>query len=239
MKSIAFVLAAASLVGTGCISSSNSSPPPPCSQNVTIDWTAGFLGFDNVARGCAAANVASVDVFVNGSYDATFACSALSASASGLPSGTNTFTIEGIENGTGRIAFRAEASESGCGDFRLALQPGEGTLAVDYSFSPTNACSLPAPTYMWLGVYDDLALQTAFVVNGGTLTCDTVGAAPSYRLPAGAFTFDGIEEMRYLGGTSYGTLATDCTPRPFVIAGGAVTTVSPVLLDSVFACTAF
>ena len=145
----------------------------------------------------------------------------------------------GVVDGTGRILYRAQPSvaSGSCGDLPVAVTPAQGTLAVDYSFSPTNACFSPQPTYMWTEVQDDIAGQIAFVDTGTgpANLCSTTAAAPQYLLPAGSVTLVGMTEDS--PAPPAGVVAADCTHRPFVIVGGAsVTTVSPVLIDSGAAC---
>jgi hypothetical protein len=245
MKRLALVLAAISLAGTGCIvhdSHDRNPPPAACTtQAVTLDWSGGFQDYTGATLDCAGAQVSGVDVWVNGNFDSTYACTGGSARAVALPIGTNAFTVEGIEAGTGRIAFRAEASVSGaaCSDQRVTVKPAEGLLVVDYSFSPDNACYGAAPTYIWASVRDDVAGQVAFVDKSTTFACSLTTAAPAYLLPVGSFTLLGVEEAQIISSSSAALRAVSCTGQPFVIAGGMTTTLASVLddtLDSYPAC---
>jgi hypothetical protein len=233
MKRLALVLAAVSVLGTGCFVSDRA----PCAGSVTVDWSGGFLGSDGIARACAGAGVTWVDLFINSDVNtaARVACTSLAASAVDLPAGQNLLTVEGVEAG-GRIAYRAERTVNGtCGDQQVPVTPAEGTLVVDYAFSPTNVCYATQPTYIWVKVHDDVANQTAFLDNGtGALNlCTTTGAAPTYLLPAGRYTLLGVNEVSLTAGV----VGADCRRPTFTIAGGAATTsVTPTLTDSAQAC---
>jgi hypothetical protein len=233
MKRLALLLAAVSVLGTGCYVSNRA----PCTGSVTVDWSGGFLGSDGVTRACGAAGVTWVDLFINNDPNtaARVACTSLAAAAVDLPSGQNLLTVEGVET-SGRIAYRAERTVAGaCGDQQVAVTPAEGVLAVDYSFSPTNTCYATQPTYIWVKVRDDIANQTAFVDTGtgGLNLCTTTGAAPTYRLPAGNYTLLGVNEYSTV---LPGIVGADCSHPAFVIAGAATTTATPVLVDSSQAC---
>ena len=234
MKRLVLALAATAIVlGTGCGS-------PPCQRNVTLDWSGGFLGADGVQRPCgtasANASIAFVDLFINN--DATtaarFSCTAYAAQAVDVGSGTNLYTVEGVESG-GRIAFRAELSvAAACGNQTYAVTPAEGTLALDYSL-PGNACFAP-DSRIFSEVRDDIANQIAFVDSSTSspLCAPSPAPAPTYLLPAGNFTLIGVNEFSQSSG---GVVGADCTQRAFQIVGGAsVTTVSPAIVNSTRAC---
>lgn len=232
MKRLALVLAAA-VLGSGCIASE----PAPCAPYVTVDWS--FLDADgNVLTSCGAAGVTYVDVYANGTQVGSFDCAGPARPVS-LARGANDVIVEGVDAG-GAVLFRElrTVDATTCGSQgTLAAQPAEGWLAVDYSFSPTNSCDLSQTTYMWIAVRDDLipAPQANVTYDEGTTSaqvCSTTAAAPRYRLPVGNFTFLGINEVR--AGAVH--VAADCTDRPFDIGAAAVTTVSPVLVDSASAC---
>lgn len=228
MKRLALVLAAAaSVLGTGC------GPASHCARSATVDWSGGFLGSDNVVRGCADARVAEVDLFINGDVNtmARVACTSGAAQAVDLPSGSNVLTIEGVESG-GRIAYRAEVSVTPtCGDQGIAVTPAEGTLALDYAFAPTNVCHAAQPSFIWTNVHDDVANETAFQ-DTATAGVNLCGTPLTYRLPAGAFTLIGVNEYSQ----SAGIVGADCTHTPFNIAGGLTTHVPATLVDSTRAC---
>ncbi len=230
MKRLALALAATAFLGTGCFVSDGSST---CSRSLTLQWD--FMDFDGAIRGCSASlrqTVDSVDVWVNGNRT-SFDCFAGTGTV-GIGSGTTLVTVEGISGG--QIAYRHEFSISPtCGDQLVAVRPAQGTLSVAYRFFPTNLCASP-PTYVWISVRDEIAATTqVFNGTGSREVCSTTLAPPVYVLPAGTFTFEGAEEVS-VSGLTVSVLANDCTTHPFDIAGAAVTTVSPVLLDSSAAC---
>ena len=231
MKRVAtLVLAAAAALGTaGC--------GPACDSGTTlVSWT-GFDGPDaTVNAPCGVAGVASVDIFLDNQYVGNWPCTDYGAAIPGVPTGGNILDVEGLADGPGsQILFRDELSygQTGCGNTALQAMPGAGMVELDYSFAPTNACSAP-PTYMWLAVDDDITGQPAFTETGMTAAqaCSVTAPAPRYSLPNGAFTLVGMEEVA----PGPAVVGADCTDRPFTIASGQVTTVSPVLVDSSRAC---
>ena len=230
MKRLALVLAAAAAaLGTGCGTN--------CPTGTTlVSWT-GFDGPDAaVNQPCGVAGVATVDLWLDGQYVGNWPCTDYGAAVPGVPTGGNVLDVEGLAGGSGStILFRDELNygQTGCGNVAVQALPGAGMVELDYSFAPTNACSLP-PTYMWLQVSDDVAGQIAFTETGtgAAQLCSVTAPAPRYSLPNGSFTLLGIEEVD----SGSATLANDCTHRPFTIASGQVTQVSPVLVDSSRAC---
>ncbi len=227
MKRLALALAATAFLGTGCFVSDGSST---CSRSLTLQWD--FMDFDGAIRGCSASlrqTVDSVDVWVNGNRT-SFDCFAGTGTV-GIGSGTTLVTVEGISGG--QIAYRHEFSISPtCGDQLVLVRPAQGTVKVDYAFIPTNACHTP-PTYMALEVWDDIALQQAFIETAATgPQCSTTAAAPEYTLPVGSFTLRWIEEVTGQGAV----LAADCADRPFPVDPSSSAIVNPTLVDTAFAC---
>lgn len=227
MKRLALLLtAAASLAGTGCGSG-------PCTRSVTVDWSGGFLGADGSRLSCAQAGVTEVDLYINGDPNslARVACTSLGAQAVDLPGGSTMITVEGVESG-GRIAFRDEPTvNTTCGDVHVVAVPAEGTLALQYTFAPSNVCYATQPTYIWSKVWDNVANEAAFqdTGTGGQNLC---GTALTYRLPAGSYTLMGVNEYS----PSARIVGADCTQRTFTIAGARETAVPASLVDSSQAC---
>lgn len=227
MKRLALLVAAtASLAGMGCGSG-------PCTRSVTVDWSGGFLGSDNQLRPCTQAGVIEVDLYINGDPNslARVACTALGAQAVDLPGGSTMITVEGVESG-GRIAYRDERTvNTVCGDLHVAAVPAEGTLALQYAFSPANVCYATQPTYIWSKVWDDVANEAAFQ-DTGTGPLNLCGTTLTYRLPAGSYTLLGVNEYSQ----SARVVGADCTHRTFTIAGASQTPVPATLVDSSQAC---
>jgi hypothetical protein len=230
MMRLALVLAAATF-GTGCVFVDDDDDVCHTDRALTLQWD--FQDFDGAIRGCTASlrqPVDSVDVWVDGFFVTSFSCFS-GAGTIVIGPGTPLVTVEGISGNT--IAYRHEFfANSSCGDQLVSVRPAQGTLAVDYSFSPTNACATP-PTFVWIAVQDEVTASPVFFEGTGSReTCSTVLAPPEYVLPAGPFTFLGAEEVAFPSAI----LAADCTLRPFDIAGGLVTTVAPVLVEPPVAC---
>jgi hypothetical protein len=234
MKRLAAVLAAALLV-TGCFHDDD------CTGTVTVDWSGGFQDFDGGALlNCAEAGVREVDIWVNGAFDSTYACG-VGAARGVLFDGPNVVTVEGIDAG-GFITFRGEVAVNGgsCREQRLGVTLAEGTVDLDYAFSPVDSCSSPpGSTFMFFSIFDEIAGLVAAEVNATNFTndqvCGNAEGVPlpiTLLLPAGSYTLDWIREVA----PPSTVLARDCTPTSFSVAGAAVTTVSPVLVDSSFSC---
>jgi hypothetical protein len=227
MKRLALVLASA-LFGTGCFVHDDHD----CDRLMTLEWE--FQDFDGAIRGCTAPAgrdiVQTVDVWVDGVYVTSFFCEDLAGTIA-ISSRAQLVTVEGISGG--RIAFRHEFAPSpSCADQFVAVTPAQGTVAVDYAFSPDNACAAPA-TFIALSVRDDIAAQNAVFEDAATgPSCSVVDAAPEWLLPVGAFTLEWIEEVTGSGAV----LAADCADRPFTVEPGLATVVQPTLLDTNVAC---
>jgi hypothetical protein len=229
MKRLALVLAAA-LSGTGCFVVDDD-----CFGTVTLQWD--FERANGDVALCAGAGVAYVDVFMNDALVDRFFCVDGGVTVTDVRSGHHRFTVEGLDAGEA-IRYREEfvVDARRCEDPFIATRPSQGTVVVDYSFSPDNAC-FGGPTFMSLQVRDDLALSTAFFEPPTTGdACTVTGAAPAYVLPTGTFTLQWIHEMEALVGGGFQVRARDCSDRSFTVPPVGSTTVSPVLVDDVAAC---
>ncbi len=244
------LLAAAALLGSGCIVHNDHCNAP----TLTVEWN-GFTGGDGVARGCTAAGVANVDIYMDGTFVSTWPCTDGGALITNVASGTYTLTVEGIESG-GRIAYRDEfsATAGSCGDRLYQAQPAEGWVDVNYAFQGGGSCvgSLSNPSFMWFSVFDQVANGVAAEVSEKTPGAETqywcgvyannpdpslAAHALFFPLPAGTFTMRWIEERQ----PTSTVVGASCTPFDFTVPGGTTTTIpdlsSPVTLaDTSTAC---
>ena len=124
---------------------------------------------------------------------------------------------------------RFTTTASSCGPQGVVpSHPGQGWLAVNYSFQGGVDCFSPGPTYMHLAVRDDLAFPDGGFSDTGFGTfeqCSITAAAPRYPVAIGDYTFLGINEVAGNGAI----LAAGCADLPFIIGRAATTTVTPVL----------
>jgi hypothetical protein len=222
MKRLALVLAAA-FFGAGCIVHDDDAV---CDRLMTLEWE--FQDFDGVIRGCTAPQreiVDAVDVWVDGFYVTSFFCEDLGGTIS-ISSLAQLVTVEGIAV-DGRIAYRHEfVPDRSCADQLVLVTPAQGTLRVDYAFSPVNECG--GSTLVELSVRDDIAALREVLQT----TCSTTTAAPEWSLPVGTFTLEWTEEVT--GGGQ--VLAADCADRSFFVDPAGVTLLEPTLLDTPDAC---
>jgi hypothetical protein len=188
-----------------------------------------------VTTNCLTAGADWVDVWANGVLVGSFTCGAGFGTVA-LAQGANDVIVEAGANAGNVILYRDRLNVNAAtcapqGTF--ASRPAQGGLAIDYSFSPTNACSTP-PTYMWVQVFDQIAGQIAFVDTGrgAAELCSVTAAAPQWALPIGRYTLDGINEVT----AGAAVLAADCLHRDADVAAAATTTLTPVLIDSSSAC---
>ncbi len=227
MKRLALVLAAA-LLGTGCIADNT------CDRTLTLGWD--FETADGAVVGCSRSNnptIVAVDVFANGQGVGSFNCLDGQGTVF-VPGGSNLVTVEGVDS-TSAIQYRDEFTIDGvCGDQAIATRPSEGRVSVAYSFSPVNVCVTP-PSFIWVNVRDDIAAVTA-VDSAAAPELFVCSQPVSFRLASGNYTLLKTEERIPAGGGTYSTVARDCTDYAFAVSAAATTTVSPVLVDSTFAC---
>jgi hypothetical protein len=220
MKRLALVLAAA-VLGTGCVVVDDDCAP----SSITVSWS--FLGWDNVVRGCGAAGVDWVDVYMNGALVGNGSpCTDGYLVITSVPSGTHDFMVEGLEP-SGYIAYRDEFSvqSSGCGGRSVAALPAEGTANLDYTVS---GC-ISSPCFLWFAVTDTIANVVAAAVS------DTSPAAVKddfpypndvlIRLAAGTYSLDWMQ----LVSSSYTHEAITCSPAAFTVAGAVTTNVGAPL----------
>jgi hypothetical protein len=237
------LLAAAALLGSGCIvhnDNTGGSCPPP---TITVQWNT-FTGGDNIARGCNAAGVASVDIFMDGANVSTWPCTDGGAVITNVPSGTHQLTVEGIEP-SGRIAYRDQfnASAGACGDTLYNAQPAEGWLDVNYAFPAGGSCA-GNPSYLWFSITDDIAGAVVARVDENSsptqYVCGVYANPPSsippnalfLPLPEGTYHLNWIEERLPQSGV-YVLSGSNCSPTPFSVAGGVFSnTVGVTLADA-------
>jgi hypothetical protein len=244
IRSAVCVAASAALVA--CSGSSHSTPPPidpgpPCApRTLTVEWS-GFTGGDGYARGCVAAGVASVDVYLDGAYVSTWPCTDGGAVITGVASGAHSLDVEGLES-SGRIAYRDElpATVGSCGDSLYQAAPAEGFVDVNYAFPYGGSCvgTLATPSYMWFSVFDQVAGAVAAEVSERTLPvadqklywCGVYANDPDpavaahalfFPLPAGTYRMRWIEERQ----PTSTVVGAACTPFDFTVAGGTTTTI--------------
>jgi hypothetical protein len=231
MKRLAIVLAAI-LPVTGCFSGT-------CHPTVTVDWPS-FLLADGSTTGCGGAGVSTIDVWVNNSLAGSFACNGPPAAVHAA--GADVITVEARDS-TNVIRYRDwfTVGSDGCGNLGTAnAQPAEGTVDVNYTFSPTNACYSPGPSFVWVYVHDDIANEIAADSSAAPEVGDVCGVnAPlTFRLPVGDYTLAHAHEMIRGGGGTYAVVGRDCNARGFSVTNPPTThaTVSPVLVDASATC---
>jgi hypothetical protein len=233
--------AAASLSLAGCQSSVHSDPPPPCAAPaITVAWS-GFRAADGHLLDCAAAYVAAVDVYVDGTRIPA-RCTDGGATVDAQP-GAHTVTVEGLEP-DGRIAFRdvVQATAPQCGGVSVATQPAEGTLDLDYHFQPYDQCAgtVSSPSYIWFSVYDEIAGKITAEASGSTApatyACGDLVTPPVFPLPAGPYRLLWAEEAIPVSSTTWQVTAASCTAQAFTVSAATTAVLPVVMTDTAQAC---
>ncbi len=226
----ALLLAAAALLGSGCIVHNDNS----CARTITVTWN-GFTRGDGAVLTCGQAGVDGVDIYMNGQPVSTWNCSDLGATITGVQPGTYTLDVEGIQSGNPvRILYRDSftVNSSACGDQLVQAQPAAGDVEVQYSFASSNVCT--AGSFIWFSVFDQIANTEVVRVDNTTTprkyTCgDPAGIV--FQLPVGAYDLSWTEEAAPTSATTYAVTGANCTPANFTVAGAQFTPVPVVLAD--------
>jgi hypothetical protein len=205
---------------------------------VTLEWdfqlANGTVPGGTVSQICAAAGVTYVDVYMNGQpVDPDgFWCTEGGATVVEIPEGRYLFTVQGVD-ASELIRYRHQFEvDSRCGDQFLATRPAAGRVNLDYSL-PDGVCA-DAGTFMHFDVRDEITARRVPIEQ--ILSPVACGPDALVRaLPAGSYTLEWMEE-RSTSNASSPVYGTDCTFRPFVIAGGLVTDVFPTIQDASVAC---
>jgi len=236
---------AAWAMSTGCVVSDVCDPysdagcPGPCdSRMVAVGWPSFLLADHSVTSSCAAAQVSTVDVYMDDQPVTSLPCSAGGVNVTDVPNnGAHRFTVEALDSNTATIALRDEQTvdNSGCADLVLNTQPSEGTLVLNYSFTP-DLCTSATSSYIWFTIHDDIANQ-AIAVDGGhtpqAWTCGNGTTTPvpiSFPLASGPYTLQRTEEVLYPGPAQQ---AGNCSSTGFDVSGATQTQVNVPLTDAV------
>ena len=220
------LLAAAALLGSGCIVSNND-PTPTCPPStITVTWN-GFTRGDGAVLTCSQALVSGVDIFMNGQPVSTWNCTDGGATITQVQPGTYTLDVEGVESG-GRIAFRDEftVSTDGCGDHLVHAQPAEGYVDLN-----PNCVS---GSLLWFSVFDEIANKETVRVDGSTTPVDFACGSTTanlFPLPAGPHRMQWLEEVVQQSPTSFLVTGAYCAPTEFTVQGGQTSTVNVSLAN--------
>jgi hypothetical protein len=233
-----FVLVAAGLLGTGCVSSDVCD-----AHTVWVGWpsfvrTVAGGGYQTTA---SCADVDHLEVFVDTSTTPYRAFCNDNEVPVQLLTGDHTLTVEAI--GADGFPFLRDVvsvniSDS-CVDRTVSTQPGEGWVTVNYAFPGGGGCAA-SPSYMWFNVHDDVAgLDIAGVnaasANPRSTVCNATNL-PRFPLPAGDFTLDWIEEVFDASG-GLQVAGAFCSGTLFSVNSGVSTSVGPVAIaDSTSFC---
>jgi hypothetical protein len=232
------LLAAAALLGSGCIvHNDNAGDGGTCSRTITVTWN-GFTAGDGAVLSCADAFVAGVDIYMNGQPVSTWACTDGGATITGVQQGSYTLDVEGVES-DGRIAFRDEfpVTASACGDTLVHAQPAEGYVDLQYAFASSNVC---APgSFIWFSVLDQVASIEAALVDRTTAPRTYACGDPAgifFPLPAGPHRLRWVEERVEPTPGTFNVTGANCTPYDFTVQGGRTNAVPVTLVDTTAAC---
>jgi hypothetical protein len=153
----------------------------PCTAPVlTVSWRFTLPDGAGDVR-CPAAGVATVDLWLDGApLAAGVACDQGTASFPGVAAGAHAFTMRGIgADGAMRYQTWGDLAVDACGETRVTMSPGAGTLRVAYPTSTGRCASEADPAtngYLWYQLLDRTTGLTASTVNASTTP--QLGCAP-------------------------------------------------------------
>lgn len=246
MKRLALLLAAVSVLGTGCIVHNDNNPPrsvpPPCARSLTLGWQ--FRDYTNfVTASCGTAGVAELDVYLNDGFVGTFPCGPGGVTIDGISSGTQQVTVEGIDlnNVTGlganRIAYRDEfaVNTTACGDHPVTTEPAEARVDLNYTVDGAPSCA--GSCSVWFNILDTIAGNGTVAANYGNYANVTYPNDVILFLPVGTYAVDFLQVVT---GSTPVAVKRACPPgatfEVFRPDSGAPATqvvpVSPVLMKS-------
>jgi hypothetical protein len=185
----------------------------PCTAPVlTVSWRF-TLPDDTSDVRCAEAGVSTVDLWLDGvKVAAGTPCTQGAASFTGVAAGTHAYTIRGNgADGSVRYQTWGSLAADGCGETRVTLTPGAGTLRVAYPTS-TGLCASEADPatngYVWFQLLDRTTGLTASTLNASTgqLPC-ALGADAWFEVPVPW----GLYRLRWIQVVTY-PLSSDPTP---------------------------
>ncbi|BDG04319.1 hypothetical protein [Anaeromyxobacter oryzae] len=233
MRRLALLLAA-SVLGTGCIVTNDTCN----SRTVSVGWPSFLLANGVETTSCSAAGVRFVDVFMDDAPVGEFDCTQGGVSVLDVPSGSHRFTVEGLDPAK-TILLRDEptVSGSGCGEQFVNSRPAEGTVTLDYTFTPTNVCTAGG-SYIWFSMFDQIANTVAAVADETANTTAYVCGTPiSFPMPVGPFTLQRVEEVVPSAG-AYVPTATNCTATSFSVNAATESVLAVALVDGNTFCPA-
>ncbi len=195
MKHLALALSAL-VLGSGCVVTTDE-----CSRSISTDWS--FLDADGFVLNCGTAGVQWVDLFLDGAYVDSFACTSgqtgFPVTITGVGSGTHTLIAEGLDAGSViRYRHQIQVDSSSCGDQLVHAQPGEGRLNLMYSATTSG--------WLWYSLYDNIAGSYVTYQGYGYPTPNDVVVA----LPEGSFS---LSWMSVVNGSGT-ALSRACTLPP-------------------------
>lgn len=187
----------------------------PCTAPVlTVSWRF-TLPDGTVDVRCPEAGVSTLDLWLDGELAAQgMSCAQGAASFTGLAAGTHTFAIRGNgADGAVRYQTWGQLAADACGETRVTLRPGAGTLRVAYPTSTGLCASAADPAtngYVWYQLLDRTTGLTASIVNASAspvqLPC-ALGSQAWFELPVPW----GLYRLRWIQVVTY-PLAADPTP---------------------------
>jgi uncharacterized protein YcfL len=237
------VLSVASLLGTGCSSSSATCD----AHTVRVTWNS-FLRADNTAGSCsnASVNIADplaryVDVYVDNTLvdSGLFPCTQGFVDIGGILTGSHDFRVEALDTNQvviSRDELTAGISDS-CSGQQVDTQPSEGYVDLLYDFYHNGVLLNPdtcvASSQLWLSITDTINNTPAysFTSPASAPACESSHRTLSLPLASGAYRFDWMEER--VGTT---LTSSDCSPQSFSVGRATIRDVNVALEDTGPAC---
>lgn len=195
----------------------------PCrAPLLTTAWTF-TLADGSSGVGCLAAGVAKVNLWIDGQEKGMgMACEQGAASFAGLAAGDHDFTIQGVDaGGTVRYQTWGTVTVASCGETRVLLEPGAGTLRLAYA-TATGQCYAPGDAthtrgYVWFRLLDWTTKQVASTISSAVdptrLPCQTgTQAQVNIPLPWGLYRLAWMQVVLYPSSTDPTPIYQVCPP---------------------------
>ncbi len=195
----------------------------PCdAPMLTASWTF-TLADGSRGVGCYGAGVSTVNLWIDGvSAGQGIDCAQGSVSVPGLDAGDHDFTIQGVSaSGAVRYQTWGTTSVDSCGERRVLLEPGAGTLRVNYATS-TGLCYAEADAaqtlgYVWFNLVDRTTGLSAALVNSAVtpalLPCRTgTSAQVNIPVPWGLYRLAWMQVVTYPVSSTPAAIYQTCPP---------------------------
>lgn len=217
----------------------------PCAAPaLTVSWRFDLADGTRDAT-CAAAGVATLDVWIDGEPAGSgVACAQGAATFTGLAAGVHNVTIQGYDAAGGLVNRDwLGAAVEACGETRAVARPGQGDLHVAYDTTtglcydpnvPVDPGAEPISGYMWYRLTDTTTGVVVSQVAGASSDADKIfypcSRAMTFRVPYGIYELAWIQDVALpLSATPY-PIYQYCTPTRATVHATGVTSLDVLMV---------